>query len=92
MGAKVGGIGAGALAWWQLGDPLLGIGLAIAGWVVENLAEDYGQKKLQEMRLKWHSVLSSLGQRQTELFVSEMQNRYPHLLPAARQMLSMRIQ
>jgi len=54
---------------------------------VENLAEDYAQKKLQEMRLKWHNVFSSLGQRQVALFVSEMQNRYPHLLPAVRRML-----
>jgi hypothetical protein len=87
IGAKVGGIaGAGAALYY--GHPLLAIGLAIAGWVVEDLAGNYAQKKLEEVRLKWHNLFSSMGRRQLDRFALEMQSRYPHLVPAVRAMLT----
>jgi hypothetical protein len=84
--AKVGGLaGAGAAAYY--GHPLLAVALAVAGWGVQDLANDYAQTRLGQVQLKWHNLFSSLGQRHLQFFAEEMQKRYPHLIPAVRAML-----
>jgi len=88
MGAKAGGVGAGIGTYLATGDPILGVALAVAGWVIDSLTEDYGKLKLDETRVKWSNVVSSMGERQLALFASAMQERYPHLLPAVRQLLN----